>query len=173
MSESVRAASYAIMNLASADSPGAVTSFMLRVTIDRRLSSSALLGGTGVTRLSASSFFQLIVVAYHKQLGLVQYPRQKLILVGPLLGEFCRCVDDRINLTSEQFPSVPQRQSKLCRGQCANHHQIDVAFGLFLATNDRAVNESGPNFREQWFDRIGQYVNEAGRLEHQAPKIGK
>jgi hypothetical protein len=42
------------------------------------LSSSALLGGTRVTRLSASSFFQLIVVAYHKQLGLVQYPRQKL-----------------------------------------------------------------------------------------------
>jgi len=53
----------AMTNRASADRPAAVTSLRLRVTIERRLSSSALLGRTRVTRLSARSFAQLILIA--------------------------------------------------------------------------------------------------------------
>jgi hypothetical protein len=66
MSESVRAASYAITNCASAERFAAAASLRLRATIERRLSSSALLGGNFVTHLSRSNFAQLIVAAQYK-----------------------------------------------------------------------------------------------------------
>jgi hypothetical protein len=52
-----------MMKRASSDKPADSTSFMLRATIERELSTSALLGGSAVTRLSASNFAQLILVA--------------------------------------------------------------------------------------------------------------
>jgi hypothetical protein len=51
-----------MVNRASADRPVAVTSFRLRATIERRLSSSALLGASAVTWLPASNFAQLTLV---------------------------------------------------------------------------------------------------------------
>lgn len=63
ISDNVRAASYAMLNLASAESPAALTSFSDRLTIERRLSSSAFVVGRRVTVLLASSLAQLCLIA--------------------------------------------------------------------------------------------------------------
>jgi hypothetical protein len=49
-----------------ADRFSAAASVRLRVTIDRNLSSSALLDGSAMTRLLPSSFAQLIFVAQYE-----------------------------------------------------------------------------------------------------------
>src|SRR5215471_18841713 len=100
---------------ASADRPGEATSFRLRVTIERRLSSSALLVGSAVTRLSASNLAQLILVAYHKELGLVQYLHQKMVVRRALLAEFRGRIDGRIDLAAQQVPRAAQGEGDIGR----------------------------------------------------------
>jgi hypothetical protein len=72
--DNVRAASYAMLNLASAESPGALTSLSDRVTIERRLSSSAFVVGRRVTVLLASSLAQLFFIAQYPELRAGQRP---------------------------------------------------------------------------------------------------
>ena len=58
--------------------------------MERKLTNSALLGGSTVTRVSSSNFLQPIAVAYHEQLGLVQYSCKEMVLGRLLLPEFRR-----------------------------------------------------------------------------------
>ncbi len=74
ISDNVRAASYAMLNLASAETPGALTSLSDRVTIERRLSSSAFVVGSRVTVLLASSLAQLFFIAQYPELRAGQRP---------------------------------------------------------------------------------------------------
>src|SRR5438105_2152290 len=108
------------MNRASTERPGAATSLSLRVTIERRLSNSDLLGGVWVTRLSATSFFQRMGIAQHKELRRAQHLRKKVILARPLPFEFRRGVDRRIDFTAKPFSGTTQWQCKVCRQNAAD-----------------------------------------------------
>src|SRR5580658_11316425 len=94
-------------NRASADRPGATASCRLRVTIERKLSNSALLVGSAVT-YRPSNFAQLILITYHEQLRLVQYPRQEMIFGLELLVEFSRCIDSRIDGSAKKLVRATQ-----------------------------------------------------------------
>src|SRR5271156_6162559 len=94
-------------NRASAERPAATASCRLRFTIERRLSNSALLVGSAVT-CRPSNFAQLILIAYHEQLRLVQYPRQEMIFGLLLLLEFRGCVDSRIDGPAKKLVRVTQ-----------------------------------------------------------------
>jgi hypothetical protein len=74
VSDNVRAASYAMLNLGSAERPGAVTSLSDRVTIERRLSSSAFVVGRRVTVPLASSLAQLFFIAQYPEFRASQRP---------------------------------------------------------------------------------------------------
>jgi hypothetical protein len=95
-------------NRASADRPAAMASCILRVTIERRLSNSALLVASAVT-YRPSNFAQLILITYHEQLGFVQYPCQEMIFRLLLLLELRWCVDSRIDCSAKKLVCVTQR----------------------------------------------------------------
>src|SRR5579863_231858 len=98
-----------MMKRASADKPTAATSCSERLTIERRLSSSALVGETRLTVLSASSLDQLILISKYDESGLGKYLRQKVILHRALFGEFDRGINRRIHLATQRFPRSTQR----------------------------------------------------------------
>src|ERR1017187_1582369 len=144
---------------ASADRPADSTSFRLRATIERRLSSSALLGGSAVTRLSASNFAQ------HEEPRLVQYLLQKWVVRRSFPVEFRRRVDGRINFPAEQFPGASQRQCKLRRRNLSDDHEIDIAVALLASGGDGAVHKGGPQLHCERFERIRQNVHEPRRFK--------
>jgi len=76
--------------------------------IERRLSNSALLGGSAVT-YRPSNFAQLILITYHEQLRLVQHPRQEMIFCLLLFLEFRWGVDSRIDCSAKKLVRVTQR----------------------------------------------------------------
>src|SRR5581483_2990829 len=123
---------------------------------ERRLSSSALPGGSAVTRLSASNFAQLILVGYHNEPGLVQYLLQKRIVRLALPVEFRRGVDRGINFTAERLPRAPKRQSEILGRHLSHHHQVNIALAVLAARGDGAVDECRCHLPRKRLQRLRQ-----------------
>src|SRR5581483_5231075 len=162
-----------MINRASAERPRAVTSFRLRDTMERRLSSSFFVAGCRVTLLLASSFAQVIFATQHDQPRASQYLREKMVLRGPFPVELGDRVDSRIDLAAELFTAAAQRQCQIRRRYAANHHQVDVALTSFLTTGNGAVDEGERNFRRQRLQGVAQNVNETGALQQQTAQFRK
>src|SRR5258708_1990979 len=97
-----------MINRASAERPGALTSLRLRDTMERRLSSSFLVAGCRVTLLLASSFAQVIVATQHNQPGAGQDLREEVVLRSPFPVELGDRVDSWIDLAPKLFTGAPQ-----------------------------------------------------------------
>src|SRR5882724_8370265 len=68
---------------------------------------------------------------------------------------------------------MPQRHSEVHGGNIADHHQVDIAIASFLAAGYGPVHKGERNLGAEWFQGVGQNIDETSRLQQQAPQIGK
>src|ERR1700722_15850785 len=97
----------------SAESPGTTASRKERFTMERRLSSSCFVDGSGATAFSASSLAQLILTPENIQPRFAQYMREEVVLSGALFIELRQRIDSRVDFTPEHMVRMAQRQRQV------------------------------------------------------------
>lgn len=85
-----------------------------------------------------------------------------MILGHRLLAEFSRRITGDVDLSPETSLGLPKRRGEVSQADAADHQQIHVAEGMFLAAGHRTINKRTIDTRLERFQRLLERWQQSG-----------